>query len=117
MSNCKECSSNQIKNEYQTKTAVEYAVAFADSDGHIGLTISLCDDTIPTEKEGIRDMAKTTDKQLEYIKEWNKKNRKVLSVRLNKTADADLIEVFESIPNKSEWIRDCLRDYMEKNKK
>lgn len=30
---------------------------------------------------------------------------------LNKNTDAELIKVYESIPSKSEWLKECLRRY------
>ena len=39
---------------------------------------------------------------------------KVISFRLHKENEADLIETFEKIENKAEWFRECLRREAEK---
>lgn len=65
-------------------------------------------------------MAKTRESKLDYIKEYNRTRTKVISFRLNNENDAALIEIYETIPNKMEWFRQCLIEYgriTEKNKK
>lgn len=38
------------------------------------------------------------------------------TIRLHKERDADLIEVYKSIPNKREWIKKCLEEYKQSEK-
>ena len=57
---------------------------------------------------------KKANKKIDYINRWDKENRVPVSIRLRKREDADLIEVFRSIPNKAEWLRSCLRAEKEK---
>ena len=54
---------------------------------------------------------KTDKKKMEYIKHWARKNQKSISFRLNIEKEKDLIAIFESIPNKADWFKDCLRNY------
>lgn len=54
---------------------------------------------------------KASRKQLEYISKWSKQNQKSINFRLSKTHEKELIEIFESIPNKAEWFKECLRNY------
>lgn len=63
-------------------------------------------------------MAITSEKRLEYIKNWQKENkdkikerRMKLSVSFNAETESHYIEVFRSIPNKAEYFRKCLDDY------
>lgn len=55
-----------------------------------------------------------SEKKIAYINKWDKANRVSVSIRLRKREDAELIEVFRTIPNKAEWLRDCLRREKEK---
>lgn len=63
-------------------------------------------------------MAITSEKRLEYIKNWQKENkdkikerRMKLSVSFNAETESHYIEIFRSIPNKAEFFRKCLDDY------
>lgn len=63
-------------------------------------------------------MAVTSEKRLEYIKNWQKENkdkikerRMKLSVSFNAETESHYIEVFRAIPNKAEFFRKCLDDY------
>lgn len=49
-----------------------------------------------------------------YMSNWDKNNRFPVSIRLRRREDAELIEVYKGIANKSEWLRGCLT--AEKNK-
>ena len=60
------------------------------------------------------NMATTAKNKLDYIHRWNADKTKSISIRLHKVNDADLIEVWENIPNKSEWIKEKLREYRDK---
>ena len=46
-----------------------------------------------------------------YDKDYSKANIKSCTVRLNKNTEPELVEVFESIPDKANWFRSCLRQY------
>lgn len=50
-----------------------------------------------------------TEAQKRAINKYRNKNMKVISFRLHKETEADLIEVFDRIENKAEWFRECLR--------
>ena len=66
----------------------------------------------------VLNMAVTSEKRLEYIKNWQKENkdkikerRMKLSVSFNAETESHYIEVFRAIPNKAEFFRKCLDDY------
>ena len=40
-----------------------------------------------------------------------------ITFRLSKIYDQDLIDVYQSIPNKMDWFKKCLREYGEKHPK
>ena len=42
---------------------------------------------------------------------WSKQNQKAINFRLSRINEQELIEKFESIPNKAEWFKECLRKY------
>lgn len=54
---------------------------------------------------------KASRKQQEYVKAYCKQFQKAINFRLSKKNEADLINIFESIPNKAEWFKECLRNY------
>lgn len=43
--------------------------------------------------------------------EYAKNNIRQVSIKLNKNTDAELIETYESIKDKAQWFKDCLRQY------
>lgn len=51
-----------------------------------------------------------------YISEWDKKNRIAVTIRLRRDKDSELIEVYQKIPNKAEWLRECLTAEQKKMK-
>ena len=53
-------------------------------------------------------------KRSEQITKYQKENTVQVQFRLNKKTDADLIEELDSIGNKAEFFRQCLRDRIEK---
>jgi hypothetical protein len=46
-----------------------------------------------------------------YNLEYDRKNKVHICVKLNRSTDAELIEIYQSIPNKAQWIKDCLAEY------
>lgn len=54
---------------------------------------------------------KQTDSKKNYDKAYRQKAMISIAFRLSKARDADLIEIYESIPNKMEWFRKVLTDY------
>lgn len=38
-----------------------------------------------------------------------------INIHLNKNTDADLIEIYQSIPNKRAWFKQALLDYAKQN--
>lgn len=50
-----------------------------------------------------------SEAQKRASKEYNRKMMVSISFRLHKESDKDLIQIYESIPNKAEWFRDALK--------
>lgn len=46
-----------------------------------------------------------------YAQRYMKANCVSVAIRLNKRTEADLIEIYKSIPEKAQWFKDCLRMY------
>lgn len=46
-----------------------------------------------------------------YDKVYRQKSMLSIAFRLSRSRDAELIEIYESIPNKMEWFRECLTRY------
>ena len=55
--------------------------------------------------------AKSRKRKHDYDVKYDADNVVKLRVGLNKKKYADLIAVWESIPNKSQWLKDRLREY------
>ena len=43
--------------------------------------------------------------------EYEKEHSISITLCMRREADAELIEVYQSIPNKTEWFRECLQKY------
>lgn len=54
---------------------------------------------------------KQTVKKKGYDREYRKNNMMSVAFRLSRANDADLIAIYDSIPNKMEWFRSCLKLY------
>ena len=65
-------------------------------------------------------MTESDPKWIVNKRKYNYKYRSIncrdIKISLNKNTDADLIEIYESIPNKAAWFKDCLREYAKRNK-
>lgn len=61
--------------------------------------------------------AKTSQGKLDYIKEYDRENKRLISVKLNRATEPELVEYWDSIPNKRKWFTDRLRADMEASKK
>ena len=42
-------------------------------------------------------------------KKFNREKMYSITFRLHRVNDAELIAIYESIPNKAEWLRECLK--------
>lgn len=42
-------------------------------------------------------------------KKFNREKMYSITFRLHRANDAELIRIYESIPNKAEWLRECLK--------
>ena len=54
---------------------------------------------------------KQTDSKKTYDKAYRQKAMMSVAFRLSRANDADLIAIYDSIPNKMEWFRSCLKSY------
>lgn len=52
--------------------------------------------------------------KLDYINEYNRKNKKQIKFELNINTDADIIKHLETIDNKQGYIKQLIRDDMAK---
>lgn len=57
-----------------------------------------------------------TKAQIKASANYDKKNTVGLYLKLNKTTDADIIELLAQQENKQGFIKELLRDYMKKGK-
>lgn len=57
------------------------------------------------------DEPKWRSRKREYNREYNKTNKVQVGIKLNRVTESELIEIFQAIPNKSEWLKNCLRQY------
>ena len=46
-------------------------------------------------------------------KKYDKQNNKVVTLKLNKTTDADILELLEGCPNKQGYIKELIRKDIE----
>lgn len=56
------------------------------------------------------------NKQKEARKKYNRNKMKSIAFRLHKESDAELIAIYESIPDKMEFFRSALRNYKKSGK-
>lgn len=47
---------------------------------------------------------------------YKKENTIKISISLNKKTEPELVETYQSIPNKSAWFKACLRQYAKDKK-
>lgn len=57
-----------------------------------------------------------TKAQIKAVANYDKKNTVGLYLKLNKTTDADIIELLAQQENKQGFIKELLREYMKKGK-
>lgn len=58
----------------------------------------------------------TRESQKRAVANYDKKNTIGIYFKLNKTTDADIIEMMEQTENKQGFIKELLRDHMKKGK-
>lgn len=58
----------------------------------------------------------TRESQKRAVANYDKKNTIGIYFKLNKTTDADIIEMLEQTENKQGFIKELLRDHMKKGK-
>ena len=57
-----------------------------------------------------------TDRTRQAKEKWNKENLKRISIALLVSADADIIQMLDALPNgtKNQFIKNAIREYMKK---
>lgn len=63
-----------------------------------------------------RQYPKADADKLKYLAQYDKENRFTASCKLSRIYDAELIEVWSTLPNKAEWLKQHLREELEKQK-
>lgn len=51
----------------------------------------------------------------EYNLKYDRLNKVRIGVKLNRVTEPELVEIYQAIPNKAEWFRDCLRRYAQEH--
>lgn len=54
---------------------------------------------------------KWAQNKLVYDRKYVRENKIQVAIKLNKVTEPELVEIYQSIPNKSQWFKDCLRQY------
>ena len=55
--------------------------------------------------------------QQKWTNEYKKKAMKSCGVYLSRIYEQDLIDIWDSIPSKADWFKNCLREYGKKHQK
>lgn len=58
--------------------------------------------------------ADMTEKQKKYAQEWQSKNTTQIKLRLNNNTDGDIIEYLSTLDNKQGYIKELIREDMNK---
>lgn len=58
-----------------------------------------------------------TPQKKEYDNKYKREKKLCIAFRLSRQYDADLIDIYESIPNKMDWFRWALREFDSRRKK
>lgn len=61
-------------------------------------------------------MPKTNEKKLAYLKQYDRERTMMLSVKLNRGTDADIIDHLSAIDNRAGYIKELIRADMAKLK-
>ena len=54
---------------------------------------------------------KWAQNKLVYDRKYVRENKIQVAIKLNKVTEPELVEIYQSIPNKSQWLKNCLRQY------
>ena len=47
----------------------------------------------------------------EYDRKYSQQNKVQAAFKLNKVTEPELVEIYQLIPNKAQWFKDCLKQY------
>jgi hypothetical protein len=50
-----------------------------------------------------------------YNLEYDRLNKVRIGVKLNKATEPELVDIYQRIPNKAQWFKDCLRRYAQEH--
>lgn len=65
----------------------------------------------------VTDSPKPAYNRKAYARKYYQENSVQIAIKLNKVTDSELIEVYRSIPNKSQWFKECLKKYATEHSK
>ncbi len=65
--------------------------------------------TTEAKQAAIARWQKATEAKQAAIARWQKKNTKTFCLRFNLEADADVIDILETVENKCDFVRDLIR--------
>ncbi len=63
----------------------------------------------------MEEINKETKSKYSPQNKYNKENTIKYAFRLNKKTDAELIKFMEQLDNKTEFFKNCIREYLKKN--
>ena len=63
----------------------------------------------------MEEINKETKSKYSTQNKYNKENTIKYAFRLNKKTDAELIKFMEQLVNKTEFFKNCIREYLKKN--
>ena len=50
-------------------------------------------------------------RNMQYVVSYIKENCVKVNININKKTEAEYLEIYKSIPNKSKWFKECLLEY------
>ena len=57
------------------------------------------------------ELPKWAQNKILYDRRYDKVNKVQAAFKLNKITEPELVEIYQLIPNKAQWFKDCLRRY------
>lgn len=57
------------------------------------------------------ELPKWAQNKILYDRRYDKVNKVQAAFKLNKITEPELVEIYQLIPNKAQWFKDCLRQY------
>ena len=61
------------------------------------------------------ELPKWVKNKIEYDRKYDKENKIQVAFKLNKVTEPELVEIYQAIPHKAQWFKDCLRRYAQEH--